>query len=86
MVLTPGIPPDFRGGVRLFTFKPPYGIGSVVPTLSATQLRTNDVHCRGSAGTGPVVLKVVTVTGAAILKVTMDQFICASPFPRPLLV
>ena len=30
-----------------------------------TQLRTDGVHCRESAGTGPVVLKVVTVTGAA---------------------
>ena len=38
-----------------------------------TQLRTNGVHCRESAGTGPVVLKVVPVTGAAILQVTMDQ-------------
>ena len=30
-----------------------------------TQLRTDGVHCRESAGTGPVVLKVVPVTGAA---------------------
>ena len=30
-----------------------------------TQLRTNDVHCRESAGTWPIVLKVVPVTGAA---------------------
>ena len=29
------------------------------------QLRTDDVHCRESVGTGPVVLKVVRVTGAA---------------------
>ena len=35
-----------------------------------TQLRANGVHCRESAGTGPVVLKVVPVTGAAILQVT----------------
>ena len=39
-----------------------------------TQLRMNDVHCRESAGTGPVVLKVVPVTGAAILQVTMPRF------------
>ena len=38
-----------------------------------TQLRTNDIHCRESAGTGPVVLKVVPVTSAAILQVTMDR-------------
>ena len=30
-----------------------------------TQLRTDDVHFRESTGTGPVVLKVVPVTGAA---------------------
>ena len=30
-----------------------------------TQLRTDCVHCRESVGTGPVVLKVVRVTGAA---------------------
>ena len=29
-----------------------------------TQLRTDGVHCRESAGTGPVVFKVVPVTGA----------------------
>ena len=42
-----------------------------------TQLRTDGVHCRASASTGPVVLKVVPVTGAA-LQVTMDQLMCAS--------
>ena len=49
-----------------------------------TRLRTDGVHCRESAGTGLVVLKVVPVTGAAILQVTMDQFMCASLFPHPL--
>ena len=43
-----------------------------------TQLRTDGVHCREYAGTGPVVLKVVPVTGAAILQVTMDQLMCTS--------
>ena len=37
-----------------------------------------------SAGTEPVVLKVVPVTGAAILQVTVDQLMCASLFPHPL--
>ena len=50
------------------------------------QLRTDGVHCRESAGTGPVVLKSVPVTGAAILQVTMDQLMCTSLFPHPLLV
>ena len=35
---------------------------------------------------GPVVLKVVPVTGAAILQVIMDQLMCASIFPHTLLV
>ena len=42
------------------------------------QLRTDGVYCREPAGTGPVVLKVIPVTGAAILRVTMDKLICAS--------
>ena len=29
LVLTYGIPPEFRGGVHLIFFKPPYAIGSV---------------------------------------------------------
>ena len=46
-------------------FKPPYAIGSV-PSLSGqsrvyrvTQLHTDGIHCRESAGTGQVNLKVV---------------------------
>ena len=49
------------------------------------QLRINGVHCRESAGTGLVVLKVVPVTGAATLQVTMDQFICGSKYFRSFL-
>ena len=48
----------------------------------ATQLRVNGVYCRESAGTGPVGLKVVPVTGATTLQVTMDQLLCASLFPH----
>ena len=51
-----------------------------------TQLRTDGVHCPESADTGPVALKVVPVTGAAILQVTMDQLMYAYIFPHPLLV
>ena len=50
------------------------------------QLRTDGVHCRESAGKGPVFLKVVPVTGSAILRVTMNQLMCASLFSHPLLV
>ena len=38
--------------------KPSYAIGSV-PSFGVTQLRTEGVHCRESAGIGPVNLKVV---------------------------
>ena len=47
------------------------------------QIQTDDVHCRESAGAGPVVLKVVSVTGAAFSGIIMDQLMCASLFPNP---
>ena len=49
-------------------------------------MRTDDVHCRESAGTGPVVLEVVPVTGAAFAVITVDQSVCASLSPHLLLV
>ena len=51
-----------------------------------TQLLTNGVHYGESASKGPVFLKIVPVTGAAILQVTMDQLMCASLFPHSLLL
>ena len=57
LVLTYGIPPEFRGGVHLF-IKPPYAIVSV-PSLSGHPVRTDGIDCRESAGTGSVNLKVV---------------------------
>ena len=58
LVLTCGIPPEFRGGVYLFMLNrhTPSGLSRV---YRVTQLRTDGVHCRESAGTGPVNLKVV---------------------------
>ena len=58
LVLTYGIPPEFRGGVHLFIYNrhTPSGQSRV---YRVTQLRTDGVHCRESAGTGPVNLKVV---------------------------
>ena len=55
LVLTRGIPPDFRGGVHLFL--PPYAIGSVL------SLSGHAIAYRDSTGTGPVVLNMVPVTG-----------------------
>ena len=43
---------------------PPYAIGSV-PSFSVTQSRTDGIHCRESAETETVVLKVVSVTDVA---------------------
>ena len=63
MALTHWIPPDFRGGVHLFIL--PHAIIGPAPSFFVTQLRTDDVNCRESAGTGPVIIKVVSVTGAA---------------------
>ena len=44
-----------------------------------TQLRTDGVHCRKSAGTGPAVLKVVRVTRAAFVS-SWTNYYCASLF------
>ena len=76
-----GIPPEFRGGVRLFNnFKPPYDIGRS-RFYRVTQLRTDGVHCRESRrhraskpqGSSERVLP---------WQVTMDQLTCAL-FPTP---
>ena len=58
LMLTYGIPPEFRGGVHLFILNrhTPLGQSRV---YRVTQLRTDGVHCREFAGTGPVNLKVV---------------------------
>ena len=58
LMLTYGIPHEFRGGVHLFIY------GRHTPSSQSrvyrvAQLRTDGVHCRESAGTGPVNLKVV---------------------------
>ena len=48
-----------------------------------TELRTDGVYCRESAGTVPLVLGIIRVTGAAFSAITMDQFLCASLFLHP---
>ena len=76
MVLTYGVPPEFRGGVHLFIYNrhTPSGQSRV---YRVTQLRTDGVHCRKSAGTGPANLKV----GSERMlpwQITMDHSISAS--------
>ena len=56
LMLTHGIPPEFRGGVHIWNRHTPSGQSRV---YRVTQLRTDGVHCRESAGTGPVNLKIV---------------------------
>ena len=58
LVLTYGIPPEFRSGVHLFIYNrnTPSGQSRV---NRVTQLCTDGVHYRESAGTGPVNLKIV---------------------------
>ena len=58
LVLTCGIPPEFRGGVLIFVLNRhmPSGQSRV---YRGTQLCTNSVYCRESAGTGPVNLQVI---------------------------
>ena len=63
--LTHGIPPDFRGGVHLFILNRHTPSGQF-RFYRVVQLRTDGVHCRESAGKGPVALKVVPVTGVAL--------------------
>ena len=76
LVLTYWFPPEFRGGVSLFIKNCPAPSGqSQIDRV--TQLRTDGVHGRESAGTGAVNLKVVSER-VLPWQVTMDQLICAS--------
>ena len=70
LVVTDGISRAFRQGVHLYR-QPPSGQSQVG---QVTQLRTDGVHCRLLAGTGPVVLKIVRGTGAAFLGITTEHY------------
>ena len=73
---TYGIPPDFRGGVHLYIFKPPYAIG-LVPSLSghviAYQWRSLPRVRRHRASKPQGSSKRVLPW-----QVALDQLICAS--------
>ena len=58
LVLTYGIPPEFRGGVHLFVYNR-YTPSGQFRVYRVMQLLTDGVPCRESAGTGTVNLKVV---------------------------
>ena len=72
-----GIPPEFRGGVHLFILDrhTPSGQSRV---YRVTQLRIDGVHCRESAGTGPVNKPQGSSKRMLPWQATMDQLICAS--------
>ena len=58
-VLTYGLPPAFHGGgVHLFIYNR-HTLSGQSRIYRVKQLRTDGVHCRQSAGTGPVNLNVV---------------------------
>ena len=62
LTLAHRILPAFRNAVHLFR-QAPSSIGSVPSSSGHAPLRTDGVHCRESAGIGPVVLELVPVTG-----------------------
>ena len=76
LVLTYGIPHEFRDGVHLFILNRPAPSGQS-RVYWVTQLRTDGVRCRESAGTGPVNL-LRSSERVLPWQVTMDQFKCAS--------
>ena len=80
LVLTTGIPPDVHGGVYIFYHHTPSGQTRV---YRVTQLRTDGLHCRESAGTGPVVLRVVRVRGAVFAS-QWTNYYCAPLFSHTL--
>ena len=76
VLLTYGIPPEFRGGIHFFIYNR-HTPSCQFRVYRVTQLRTDGVHCRESAGTGPVNIKVVSKE-CCLGQVTMDQLIFAS--------
>ena len=59
LVLTYGVPPEFRGGVHLFILNRRHTPSGQSRVYRVTRLRTDGVHYREFVGTGPVNLKVV---------------------------
>ena len=83
-LLTGFLPISAAASIYCFNRHTPSGLSRV---HQVTQLRTDGVRYRESAGTGPIVLKVVPVTDAAfaVHQGPINQW-CASLFPHPLLV
>ena len=75
LVLTREVPPASRDGVNIIYLQPPSGQSRV---YRVTQLRTDGVHFRESAGTEPA-------NSPQGISSDGYQFLCASLFPHPLL-
>ena len=78
-MLAHGLSPAFQDDVYILCRQPPLSQSRV---NRVTHLHADGVHCREYAGTRPVNLKVVRVTGVVFLDITMDQMMRASPFPH----
>ena len=64
LMLTRWISANFRGGGHLYIYTDRHTPSGQSRVYQVTQMRTDGVHCLESAVSGPVVLKVVPVTGA----------------------
>ena len=72
--------PPFSATASIYLYRqPPSGQSRIHQVV---QLRTDGVHGRESAGIGPIVLKVVRVSGDTFSDITIDRFLCLS-FPTP---
>ena len=86
MLLTYGIPPEFRGGVHSIIENRHTPSGQSRVYRVTTQLRTDGVHCRESAGTGPVNLKVVPNGCCLVLAGHYGPINMRLSFPHPLIL
>ena len=77
LVLTYGIPPEFRGGVHLFNYNHHTSSGQS-RVYRVTQLHTDGVHCRESAGTDRASKPQGSSERMLPWQVTMDRLIFAA--------
>ena len=78
LVLTYGIPPDFRGGVHFFIYFNRHTSSGQSRVYRVTQLRTDGVHSRGRVRRHRASKLQGSSERVLPWQVTMDQLICAS--------
>ena len=79
LVLTYGIPRDFRGGVHLLIYNRQTPSSGQSRVYRVTQMRTDGVHCRESAGTGPPVNLKVVPNECCLGRSPWTNYICSPP-------